>query len=91
MAQEKLKTMRIMVCYGVFWSGQLSCSQIWNIEEKERETKKVGRQASEAQREKELETKNKGDILCWRNNMKFCGRGEKMRDASSHQGEKERQ
>ena len=43
MAQEKLKTVRTMVCYGIFWSGQLSCSQIWNIEkEKEKETKKVG-------------------------------------------------
>ena len=43
MAQEKLKTVRAMVCYGIFWSGQLSCSQIWNIEkEKEKETKKVG-------------------------------------------------
>ena len=43
MAQEKLKTVRTMVCCGIFWSGQLSCSQIWNIEkEKEKETKKVG-------------------------------------------------
>ena len=43
MAQEKLKTVRTMVCYGIFWSGQLSCSQILNIEkEKEKETKKVG-------------------------------------------------
>ena len=41
MAQEKLKIVRTMVCYGIFWSGQLSCSQIWNIE-KEKETKKVG-------------------------------------------------
>ena len=40
-------------------------------------------QASEAQREKELErdTKNKGDIFSWRKIMKFCSGGEKMRNA----------
>ena len=58
-----------------------------------REKEKVRWQASEAQREKELERerKNKGDIFCWRNNMKFCSGGEKMRNASGHQGENERQ
>ena len=66
---------------------KLSCPQIWNIEKE-----KVGRQASEAQREKELERerKNKGDIFGWRNNMKFCSCGEKMRNACIHQDEKER-
>ena len=56
----------------------MSCPQIWNIEkEKDREKEKVGRQASEAQREKELERerKNRGDIFCWRKNMKFCSGG----------------
>ena len=62
-------------------------------ERKRQKKEKVGQQASEAQREKELEgdRKNKGDIFCWRNNMKFCSGGEKMRHASSHQGENERQ
>ena len=72
----------------------MSCPQIWNIEkEKDRKKEKVGQQASEAQREKELERerKNKGDIFCWRNNMNFCSGGEKMRNASGHQGENERQ
>ena len=42
-SQEKLKTVRTRVCYGIFWSGQLSCSQIWNIEkEKDKQPKKVG-------------------------------------------------
>ena len=52
-----------------------------NLEYKEREKENVGRQASEAQREKKLERerKSKGDIFCWRNNMKFCSGGEKMR------------
>ena len=47
---------------------------------------KEGRQASEAQREKELERerKNKEDTFCWRNNMEFCSGGEKMRNASGH-------
>ena len=59
------------------------CPQIWNIEkEKEGENEIVGQQASEAQRVKELEQerKNKGDIFCWRNNIKFC---------SGQQGENE--
>ena len=75
----------------------MSCPQIWKIEkEKDREKEKVRRQASEAQREKELERserdrKNKGDIFCWRNNMKFCSSSEKIRNASGHLGENERQ
>ena len=72
----------------------MSCPQIWKIEkEKDREKEKVRRQSSEAQREKELERerKNNGDIFCWRNNMKFCSSREKMRNASGHLGENERQ
>ena len=67
----------------------MSCPQ--NLENREKE--KVRRQASEARREKEPERdrKNKGDIFCWRNNMKFCSGGEKMRNASGHLGETERQ
>ena len=58
-----------------------------------REKEKVSWQASEAQREKELQRdrKNKGDIFCWRNKMKFCSGGEKMRNANGNQGENERQ
>ena len=67
-----------------------------NLENRGRERQrkeKVRRQASEAQREKELERdrKNKGDIFCGRNNMKFCSSGEKMRNASGYRGENERQ
>ena len=72
----------------------MSCPQIWKIEkEKHREKEKVRRQAREAQREKELEgdRKNKGHIFCCRNNMKFCSVGEKIRNASGHLGENERQ
>ena len=72
----------------------MSCPQIWEIEkEKDREKEKVRRQASEAQGEKELERdrKDKGNIFCWRHNMKFCSGGEKMRNASGHQRENERQ
>ena len=67
---------------------KLSCPQIWKTEKEN-----VRRQASEAQREKELELdrKNKGDIFCRTNNMKFCSGGEKMRSASGHLGENERQ
>ena len=72
----------------------MSCPQIRKIDkEKDREKEKVRRQASETRREKELERdrKNKGDIFLWRNNMKFYSGGNKMRNASGHQGENERQ
>ena len=72
----------------------MSCPQIWKTEkEKDREKEKVRPQGSEAQGEKELERdrKNKGDIFGWRNNMKFCSGGEKIRNASGHLGENERQ
>ena len=72
----------------------MSCPKISYIEKKkDREKQKVGRQASEAQREKELERerKSKGDFSCWRDNMKFFSGGEKMRNAIGHQGEDERQ
>ena len=71
----------------------MSCPQIWNIEkDKDGEKQKVGRQVSEAQRGKELERerKSKGNIFCWRNNMKFCSSGEKMRNVCFHQSENER-
>ena len=72
---------------------ELSCPQIWNMEkEKDGEKQKVGRQASEAQPGKELERerKSKGNIFCWRNQMKFCSGGEKMRNACFHQRKNER-
>ena len=74
----------------------MSSPQIWKIKKRERQRKrdqKVRRQASEAQREKELvrDRKNKGDIFCWRNNMKFCSGSEKMRNASGHLGENDGQ
>ena len=53
--------------FSVLSLDYLSCPQICNIEkEKDREKKKVGRQVSEAQREKELEreSKTKQDIFC---------------------------
>ena len=60
MAQEKLKTVRTMVCCGIFWSGQLSCSQIWNIEkEKEKETKKVGDRPARLNEKKSQRQKTK--------------------------------
>ena len=68
--------------------------QIWKIEkEEDREKEKIRRQASEAQREKDLQRdrKNKEDIFCWMNNMKFCSGGEKIRNASGQLGENERQ
>ena len=42
-------------------------------------------------RELAQEIKNKGEIFWWKNNMKFCSSGEKMRNASGHQGENEQQ
>ena len=70
-----------------------------NLEYRERERQRKresGRQASEAQGEKkgdrelEREIKNKGVIICWKNNMNIVT-AVRMRNASGHQGENERQ
>ena len=62
---------------------------------RERQRKRESRrQACEAQREKgrqrsrarDKKNKNKGDfIFCWKNNMKICSGGDKIRNASGHQ------
>ena len=55
----------------------MSCPQIWNIEqEKDREKEKVGRRPGKLNEKKgdrdlEREIKNKGDIFCWKKNMKI--------------------
>ena len=74
--------------------------EIWSIEqEKDREKEKVGRQASEAQREKgwqgfrATDEKPKETFFCGKNNINIlCSGGDKMRNASGHQckGENER-
>ena len=68
----------------------MSCLQIWNIEkEKDRDKEKLGRQASEAQRESELEgeRKNKRRHFLLEEQYEIL----QGRDASGHQGENERQ
>ena len=65
--------------------------------ERERHRKRESKgQASKAQREKERQTereiKDKGDIFSVRKTTwKFCSGGGKIRNASAHQGENERQ
>ena len=89
----KKENVSVSVLSEVLCLDELSCPQIWNMEkEKGGEKLKAGRQASEAQPGKELERerKSKGNIFCWRNNMKFCSGGEKMRNACFHQGKNER-
>ena len=71
----------------------------WNTEkEKDREKEKVGGRPAKlnekkGHRELERERKNKGDIFFFigRTAWKFCSGGEKMRSASGHRGENERQ
>ena len=68
----------------------MSCQKVWNIEKgKDREKEKVGRQASKAQREKELqrERKNKRRHFLLEEQHEIL----KWRDASGHWGENERQ
>ena len=57
--------------------------------QKKRESKATG-QRSSTRKEIKRDRKNKGDIFCGRNNMKFCSGGEKMRNASGQLGENER-
>ena len=54
-----------------------------NVENRERQRKRESKATGQrSSTRKERDRKNKGDISRWRNNMKFCGRGEKMRNAS---------
>ena len=54
----------------------MSCPQIWNIEqEKDREKEKVGGRPAKLNEKKgdrdlEQEIKNKGVIVCWKNNAR---------------------
>ena len=54
----------------------MSCPQIWNIEqEKDREKDKLGGRLEKLNGKKgdgdiEPEIESKGDIFCWKNNMK---------------------
>ena len=68
----------------------MSCQKVWNIEKgKDREKEKVGRQASKAQREKELqrERKNKRRHFLLEEQHEIL----KWWDANGHWGENERQ
>ena len=55
----------------------MSCPQIWDIEqEKDREKEKVGGRPAKLNEKKgetdlEREIEDKGDIFCWKNNMKI--------------------
>ena len=69
-----------------------------NLERERQRKKKAGdmlpklnEKKKKERRELEREIKNKGDIFCWENNIRFCSGSEKMRNASGHQGENERQ
>ena len=60
-----------------------------NLEYRERESRARGQQAQRRRkRARAREKKTKETFFCWRNNMKFCSSGEKMRNASGNQGEK---
>ena len=54
----------------------MSCPQIWNIEqEKDREKDKLGGRLEKLNEKKgdgdiERKVESKGDIFCWKNNMK---------------------
>ena len=72
----------------------MSCPQVWNIEqEKDREKEKVGGRPAKLNEKRgdrdlelEIKNKNKGDfVFCWKNNMKICSGGDKIRNASGHQ------
>ena len=60
--------------------------------EKDREKEKVGDRPAKlkerkSNRELVRDIENKGDIFLERTTLKFCSGGEKMRNASDHQGE----
>ena len=72
---------------------QLSFSQNWNTEqEKDREKEKVRGRPAKLNKKKgdrdlgqEIKKKQRRHFLVGRTTRKFCSRGDKMRNASSHQ------
>ena len=72
-----MEIVSVSVLSKVLSLDSLSCPQIWNVEEeKGREKEKVRTRPAKlnktkSDRELEQEIKNKGDILFWKNNMKF--------------------
>ena len=75
----------------------MSCPQIWNIEkERDKEREKAGNrpaELNERKSDKELErkTSKRETFFVGRTRWKICGGDQKMRSASGHQGEIERQ
>ena len=79
---------------------KLSCPQIWNIEKKkDKEKEKVGDSPeklnekaweNERQRARARNKKTKEAFLLEEQHENFAAAGEKMRNASGHQGENER-
>ena len=71
----------------------MSCPQIWNIEqEKARGKEKVGGRKAKRNKKKgdkdlgrEIKKKQRRHFLVGGTTRKFCSRGDKMRNASSHQ------
>ena len=53
------------------------------------ESRATGQRCSTRERTRARDKKSKGNIFCWRNNMKFCCSGEKMRNACFHQSKHE--
>ena len=78
---ESARRQKKIVLYSVFFKAlslnYSSCQQIWSIEkEKDREHETVGDRPAKLNEKKsntelERETKNKGDIFCWKSNMKI--------------------
>ena len=58
--------------------------------QRKRESKETGQRSSTRKRARARQKKQRRHF-CWRNNMKYCSGGEKMRNASGHLGENERQ
>ena len=54
----------------VLSSDLLSCPQIWNIEKEKAGDRPAKLDEKRSDRELERDTTNKGNIFCWKNNMK---------------------
>ena len=82
----------------VVWSIKLRLIVMpTNLEYRERrrktektESRTTGQRSSTRERTRAREKKRKGNIFCWRNNVKFCCSGEKMRNACFHLSKHER-
>ena len=68
--KRKAEIVSVSVLSKVLSLDLISCPQIWNIEKEKAGDGSAKLDEKKSDRELERDTTNKGNIFCWKNNMK---------------------